>query len=78
MIKRILINTLLFAFPAMFVTGLSIYYGNIYLTEFWGVKVPDLLYTSVLFVSVFGAMWLTSGKLIREVSSGDKNQKEQI
>lgn len=75
MILRAILFGLLVSVPAILISGYIVYRGRIWIEEKLLVEIPDLAYMAVLFLAMWSAMWVTSRKVIRELSESEDPDK---
>ena len=75
MILRAILFGLLVSVPAILISGYIVYRGRIWIEEKLLVEIPDLAYMAVLFLAMWSAMWVTSRKVIGELSESEDPDK---
>lgn len=71
-IKRVLAVTFLAAAPAMLVAGYIVWTARTFLEA-----IHPLFYELVLLLAMLGALWLTAGRLLKELREHAKWRREQ-
>jgi hypothetical protein len=71
-IKRVLAVTLLAALPAMFIAAYLVWTARAFLEG-----IHPLFYGLVLLLAMLGALWLTAGRLLKELREHAEWRREQ-
>lgn len=71
---RVVIITGLVSVPAMILSGYAVYALRNWLSASFHIDVPTIVYVLALVIAVWGAMWVTSGRLISELRRAKQNK----
>lgn len=53
--------------PIIFMSGYAVYWFRSWLADAYQIEIPEPVYLMLLFFVMWGAMWLSTGKLIAKI-----------
>ena len=69
-VKKAILWTLLVSCPSIVLAGYAVYKTKEILLKN-GILINEYIYVSIGFLAMWGAMWLTSNRILKEIFSGN-------